>query len=323
MAPTVPTTRDELSAIAQTLHPTRFPKQLGIEVTGACTLHCPMCHHDTLQRPAGRMPPALFRRCADEAAAVDPSVELWFSFNGEALLAPDLLLEMIAYAKAAGLRSLNLNTNGVCLDAALAARLMDSGIDLVVFGLDGLSREVYETVRRGASRDQVYANVEHFLGLRQARASGPAIMVQFIEMAHNIGERDAFAAYWLARGAIVKFRRQLSWGGRVETPVAVPAEQRIACPWAINLMHVFWDGTVPRCCADVDGTEAVGNAWTESLATLWQRLAPYRDLHLRGEFDRLPPRCATCRDWMVGRSEKIAPTVGAFRNWTDPASADA
>ena len=313
----------ELAAIACTLRQTAFPRQLGIEVTGACNLHCPMCHHDALQRPLGQMPCALFRKCADEVAATAPATEIWFSFNGEALLSPDLLLEMITYAKAVGLRSLNLNTNGVCLDEALAVRLLDSGIDLVVFGLDGLSREVYQTIRRGAVRDDVYANVEHFLTLRLARATGPAVMVQFVEMAENMAERDAFVAHWLARGAIVKLRRMLSWGGRIETPLAVPPEQRIACPWAINLMHVFWDGTVPRCCADVDGSEAVGNAWHDSLALLWQRLAPYREVHLRGEFDRLPARCAACRDWMVGRAEKILPPAGAFRTWSPPALADA
>ena len=303
---------DHLIAIAESLRQSSFPHQLGIEVTGYCNLRCAMCHHPTLQRPKGRMPMELFRKCVDEVAAVSPDTEVWCSFNGEPLLAPALLLDMIVYAKSVGLTSMNLNTNGMLLTEDIADRLLDSSLDLVVFGIDGLSRETYERIRRGGDRDRVYANVERMLEQRQRRAGGPTIMVQFIEMDENASERAAFVKYWHERGAIVKLRRKLSWGGRVDSALCLPAGFRIACPWAINLMHVFWDGTVPRCCADTEGTEAVGNAREESLFALWERLSPYREMHLAGEFRRLPARCATCRDWMVGASEKLRPDSGPF-----------
>jgi hypothetical protein len=145
--------------------------------------------------------------------------------------------------------------------------------------------------------------------MRQARRTGPAVMVQFIEMEANAHERDGFIGYWAARGAIVKTRRQLSWGGRISTPLAVPPEQRTACPWAVNLMHVCWDGTVPRCCGDTDATEPVGNVWQEPLSTLWNRMAEFRRAHLAGTFTALPVRCATCKDWMVGMADKIPPDL--------------
>jgi len=73
-----------------------------------------------------------------------PETELWFSFCGEPLL--------------------------------------DSGLDLIVFGIDGYSQETYEDVRIGGVRDVLYAKVE-------------------------------------------ELRRH----------------------WAVTMMHVFWDGRVPRC----------------------------------------------------------------------------
>jgi uncharacterized Fe-S cluster-containing radical SAM superfamily protein len=288
-----------------------FPKQLGIEVTAYCNLRCAMCHNATLQRPKGSMPLALFRRCADEVAAVSPSTEVWFSFNGEPLLEPERLFEMVAYAKSVGLTSLNLNSNATQLNDALTMRLLVSGLDLVVFGIDGLLGETYNRIRRGGDRDRVYTSVERFLKLRRERHTGPVVMVQFIEMPENAHERDAFVDYWLARGAIVKVRRQLSWGGRIHTALTVPSELRTACAWAVNLMHVCWDGTVPRCCGDTDGTEAVGNAWVASLSSLWRQMKPYRAAHLSGQFDLLPQRCAACHDWMVGMADHIRPALGA------------
>lgn len=313
------TAPDAYAPVYDGLQERPFPRQLGMEVTAFCNLHCAMCDNATLKRPKGRMPFELFRRCVDEVAELSPSTEVWLSFNGEPLLEPELLLRMLAYAKSLRLTSLNLNSNGTRLDDTLVEPLLASGLDLVVFGIDGLTSETYSRVRLGGDRDCVYANVERFLALRLARATGPEIMVQFIEMEENAHEREAFVDYWLSRGAILKVRRKLSWGGRMNTALAVPPERRTACPWSVNLMHVCWDGTVPRCCGDTDGTDAVGNVWHESLSTLWRRMAPNRAAQLDGRFDQLPARCATCRDWMVGVSEKIRPTWGAFSDQPAPA----
>jgi hypothetical protein len=106
----------------------------------------------------------------------------------------------------------------------------------------------------------------------------------------------------------VKARHMLSWGGKFGTPLCVPDEERIACPWAVTMMHVFWDGRVPRCPGDTEGEEGVGNAWHESLTTLWAKLGHYRELHLQHRFAELPERCHQCRDWMVGSAERIRPT---------------
>jgi hypothetical protein len=89
--------------------------------------------------------------------------------------------------------------------------------------------------------------------------------------------------------------------------MAIPPEQRIPCPWAITMMHVFWDGRVPRCPGDTEGEESVGNAWDEALTVLWHRLGRYRQLHLERQFDALPARCHTCQDWMVGVAERVRP----------------
>jgi hypothetical protein len=99
----------------------------------------------------------------------------------------------------------------------------------------------------------------------------------------------------------------LSWGGQFETHLQVPNEERIPCPWACTMMHVFWDGRVPRCPGDTEGQEGSGNAWDEPLSVLWARLGHNRDLHLQHRFDELPERCHTCTDWMTGSADRIKP----------------
>jgi sulfatase maturation enzyme AslB (radical SAM superfamily) len=298
----------KLARINETLREMPFPTRFAVEVCADCNLACTMCHHPMMRRPKGRMPFQLWKKCADEIAVVSPKTQCWFSFCGEPFLEPDLLLRMISYGKEVGLRSLNINTNGMLLTPDLAEPVLESGADLIVFGIDGMSSKAYESIRVNAIRDELYANVEYFLAERQRRATGPEVMVQFIEMDENAHELAEFRDYWLERGASVKLRNKLSWGGKFETPMDVPAEERIPCPWAVTMMHVFWDGRVPRCPGDTEGDEGAGNAWDEPLAVLWARLGEYRTLHLERRFDELPDRCQTCSDWMTGAAEQVRPS---------------
>jgi Iron-sulfur cluster-binding domain len=126
-------------------------------------------------------------------------------------------------------------------------------------------------------------------------------------MDDNVKEFEQYREHWLGLGATVKLRRQLSWGGKFETAIEVANEKRIACPWAITMMHLFWDGRVPRCPGDTEGEESAGNAWDDTLVNLWAKLSGYRQLHLDHKFDELPERCDTCTDWKTGASVKLRP----------------
>ena len=301
-----------LQQIASTLSNISFPKKFAVEICAECNLACAMCHHPRMRRPKGTMPFQLWMQCADQIAQISPATECWFSFCGEPLLQPELLVRMLDYGKQVGLRSLNVNTNGMPLTRVVADRLLSSGADLIVVGIDGFSAPVYEKIRIGGNRDILYSNVEYLVEARRARAAGPEIQVQFIEMPENAHELQLFADYWLARGATVKVRNQLSWGGQFTARLLDSREERIPCPWAITMMHVFWDGRVPRCPGDTEGEEGSGNAWHEPLADLWAKLSGYREKHLDHRFDELPDRCQTCTDWKTGAARRIKPTLAVL-----------
>ena len=299
-----------LKEISPTLRPSAFPRKLAMELCAECNFACSMCHHPSMRRPKGVLPFELWRRCADETAKVAPSTEVWFSFCGEPLLEPERLIEYIRYGKSVGLRSINVNSNGQLLTEDLAAPLLESGVDLIVFGLDAFSAPVYEKLRVNGIRDVVYSNVIHLLQERKRLGRDTEIQVQFIEMDENSHELLEFTSFWHAQGATVKVRNKLSWGGKFETPLTIPDEDRIACPWALTMMHVFWDGRVPRCPGDTEGEDTALNAWHGSLTDLWGLLGGYRDLHLARRFADLPERCHTCKDWMTGAAERVRP--GSF-----------
>ncbi len=282
-----------------------FPSRFAVEINADCNLNCSMCHHDQMIRPKGRMPFPLWKKCADEVAEIAPKTQVWFSFCGEPLLEPDLLVEMLNYGKEVGLQSMNINTNGMLLTNDVADKLLKTGVERIVIGIDGFSKEAYEKARCGGNRDVVYSQVEYLLGQSEKMDNPPEINVQFIRMECNDGELDDFMNYWLSKGATVKARNMLSWGGKFDSYMVKVKENRIPCPWAMTMMHVFWDGRVPRCPGDTEGDEAVGNAWDDTIKNLWDKLGSYRHLHLAHKYDQLPERCNDCTDWMVGVADRI------------------
>jgi len=300
-------TTTSLETVAKSLKELSFPTRFAVELCADCNLQCSMCHHDKMVRPKGVMPFELWKRCADEIAEVSPKCEVWFSFCGEPLLEPELLLRMIRYGREAGLQSISINTNGMYLTEDLEDRLLDSGVVRIVFGVDGLTKETYEKIRIGGERNQLYRTIQSLLAKKALRGSGPEIIVQFIEMNENQHEMKDFQKFWLDKDATVKTRKMLSWGGKFDTPLDVAPEDRIPCPWALTMMHVMWDGRVARCPGDTEAEEGSGNAWHESLTKLWAGLSPYRRHHLSYDFDALPERCQTCTDWMVGVARRERP----------------
>ena len=297
----------DLNSVVRTLREIPFPKKFAVEICSEFNLSCSMCYQPTMKRVKGIMPFKLWKKCADEIAKRSPKTECWFSFCGESLLEAELLCEFLAYGKSEGLRSLNVNTNGMLLTPEVTGPLLNTGVNLVVIGIDGFTSETYERYRVGGVRDDVYSNVEYLLKLRDTKNSETEIQVQFIEMEENRDEMKAFTSYWLEKGAVVKIRHPLSWGGTFETALDIPNEDRIPCPWALTMMHVFWNGYVPRCPGDYEGEEGAGNVYEESLEALWQKMSKYRTLHLQHRFDELPERCHTCQDWMTGAASRIRP----------------
>ncbi len=84
----------ELGKIAKTLHEMPFRTRFAVEICADCNLACAMCHHPNMRRPKGKMPFELWKKCADEIAAVSPRTQCWFSFCGEPLLEPDFFRDV-------------------------------------------------------------------------------------------------------------------------------------------------------------------------------------------------------------------------------------
>jgi len=118
-----------------------------LEVTPRCNLACPVCFADASAARAGE-PEAdeIVERCRALLATRGPfNIQL---SGGEPTVRNDLP-ELIMRLREAGAPFVQLNSNGVRLacEAGYARRLKQAGLDCVFLQFDGLTADVYKTIR--------------------------------------------------------------------------------------------------------------------------------------------------------------------------------
>lgn len=175
-----------------------LPRELQVEVTGACNLACRMClvrYRPKLGRTSGSMCFHAFKELVD---AVPELERVTLQGLGEPLLAPDLF-RMVEYAVARGVR-IGFNTNGTLLTPERSERLVLAGLDWLHVSVDGATAATYESIRDGSDFELVAANVRELVAARRRHArEKPALSLVFVAMRRNLSELPALvrlAAEW-------------------------------------------------------------------------------------------------------------------------------
>ena len=138
---------------------------LQVEVTSRCPAGCIYCPHTTMKavwqprdmtlETFGRLWPAM-------RSSTRVHLQGW----GEPLIHP-AFFEMVALARRAGCR-VSTTTCGLHMNAELAGKIVDSGIDIIAFSLAGTDAAT-NAVRRGADFERVCRSIATLQKIRRAR----------------------------------------------------------------------------------------------------------------------------------------------------------
>jgi hypothetical protein len=277
-----------------------FPERINVEPTNLCNMRCRLCPHPILQRPRGRIDPALFRRIAGECGP--HGTTLWLQYMGEPLLHPEIV-RMICDAKQAGVKQVGLSTNASLLDAPMAEQLLASGLDRLECSVDALDAEEFLACRGTDDFSRVERNIEGFLLAKRKRGSArPVTSIQYMAFSLCGEERSArVKARWkdlLGPGDFIMSIEDYSFAGTVRA--LRRAEKRFPCRWPFRSAVILWDGTLVMCGSDPDGRAPMGDLARQGIREIWQgaRFRRVRDLHRSGQWDRLP-LCRGCDDWVL------------------------
>jgi radical SAM protein with 4Fe4S-binding SPASM domain len=272
--------------------PWGFPTHLHIEPSTLCNLKCAFCPVTTgMERPTGFMPAEVFKKTIDELADYLFLILLWDW--GEPFLNPSIY-DMIAYAKQKDVRIISSTNGHVFTQPGNAEKLVRSGIDAIIFAIDGISQETYEQFRKNGNLNMALKGIENVVAAKLSlRSKTPVINFRFIPMKHNEHEIPLLEDFARSLSVDILTLKSLNPHdhGEVDANIATglsympqdPRYRRFAydehgarirlaknpCkrPWMNPSIH--WDGKVSLCTFDAQDHFVMGDLMKESFKEIW------------------------------------------------------
>ena len=288
----------------------KFPSQISIEPTSRCNSQCTTCEHKNMKRVKQDMSMELYKKIINECAQYKNLItNLSLSFMGEPLLDKNIF-KKIKMAKERGIKSVSFISNASLLTEEKAKYLIDSGIDVITFSVDGATKESYKKIRIGLNYEQVVGNIKRFVELKKRLGlKKPTISVDMVQTKFNESERELFKRQWEGLVDGVMIRPLHVWGGKTidkelldYSKNILPANNRLRwpCLYLWKSMIISQNGRVALCCVDVECEESYGDVSRNSIKDIWQekKLKKLRKLHLCGKFNKIP-LCSHCNFYLA------------------------
>src|SRR5207249_4157855 len=136
-----------------------LPPTVVIANTHACNHFCRMCIREAVAFDGPNLDVRLFRRLIDEGASYFRYIS--FDGPGETVMNPEAF-GMIRYATSRGIRMV-FSTNATLMNEDVVNSILESGLDHIIFSLNGTTREVYASVHGVDAFDVAVANIRRFL----------------------------------------------------------------------------------------------------------------------------------------------------------------
>jgi len=297
----------EISVYFKPERPWGLPTVLQVEPTNRCNLRCVGCPVTIgLDRPLGGMASQMFRKVVDE---LRNSLLLMIFWDwGEPFLNPQAY-DMIKYAHDAGIKVVS-STNGHPFGRGdHARRVVESGLDVLVFSVDGTTQASYESFRVLGNLEVVLEGIRRVVAERKRQNSQtPLINMRFIVMKQNEHEVPYLRTLAKELGVdALTLRKYRDWFNDSElqpsdTTYQLPNEiqkhgrrlEENPCKHLWNNPSIHWDGSIVSCFVDYKGDQVLGEMKQQSFKEIWTGEA-YRKLRHTFRTDwQNHPLCGTC-----------------------------
>jgi hypothetical protein len=208
---------------------------------------------------------------------------------------------MIEFAKAAGVTTIQVFTDGISMDEELARRTLAAELDVIEFSIHG-HMQTYEALMRNGKFEQVVTNVLRFVRLRDETGASTKIVVSAVDQPGFQPDKQAHRDFWTPQVDEVILRPYHSWGGRIPREPAELSGYRQPCPQLWTRLTVGPTGKILFCFNSwaEDDSEVVADLMSPdaTIAAVWrsERYARVRAAHLAGEYEL--HCCAQCTDWV-------------------------
>jgi spiro-SPASM protein len=272
-----------------------LPAFFPIQVVERCPHACSYCPYPVfageVTKKSGVMEPEKFAHLVARIAAFSGDAVIDISLWGEPSLHPQVFQLISSVLTTPGL-SLVIETSGVGWDPGIFSRVKESFASppTWIVSLDASTEEMYKRLR-GAGYAEAVKTAELLLGTFPGRT-----WVQAVRMTENEDDLEAFYKTWKARTENIIIQKYDSFSSFLpDRKVAdLSPVKRFPCWHLKRDMAILLDGTVPLCREDLKREHALGNAFAEELASIWDR---GEDAYRQHIAENYPPLCASCDEY--------------------------
>ena len=175
-------------------------ESINLDISGSCNLNCRMCSLKEWYSKETKK--EISDETLEKLKSVFPKIEsISLHLNCEPLLNRNVV-SIIKYIKGVNPKIfLSFATNVTLLNPSLSRQLIDSGLDKIVFSIDGSSAKTFEKIRLGANFEKVVYNLEEFINIKKQKSSKlPEVGVIAVAFKDNVYELTKIVKFAIKLG---------------------------------------------------------------------------------------------------------------------------
>ena len=143
----------------------QLPETIGLDISGSCNLSCVHCSQKKWYPRSGNMTIETVLKLKE---AFPHLGRISLNCNCEPLMNRHIVDIIRLIKKENRDIFISFSTNGMLLHKRMSEQLLKSGINRILFSIEGADLSTYESLRRGARFDVVITNIKDLARLRQS-----------------------------------------------------------------------------------------------------------------------------------------------------------
>lgn len=199
-----------------------YPSLLIIEPSGVCNLRCPLCptgakfsKNGTQTRTRGQLSLENFKLVLDKYA--EHALICAFIGYGEPFINPELV-SLVEYAKKKKLYTQIVTNGHFIADIDIASKVVATGLDSIVFSVDGADQKAYEQYRVRGDLERVKASISNMAKARyKMKVNNPTIEIRTILTPYTLPQREELYQMGKKLGADKVFFKTINLENRVHS----------------------------------------------------------------------------------------------------------
>ncbi len=277
----------------------RYLKRINIELTSLCNLKCKYCNFKSGVRE-NYIDLKVLKKTIEESCLFSPNLPtLALYMSGESLLHPQFLeiLEIVAEIKKetpSFAKIVYLHTNGMLWAPEMHDKIMKTGaLTRVVWSIDGVNRETFERMRKGANYDTVLNNFEYFLTHCNDDVESWINNLRDDECIEKDMDERLLNLFLRADNTIISQPKNLNSSGI--TTNEYHGDALGLCSYLFDTAIITVDGKMSLCCVDYNSENSFSDLKTQTFEDVYcgsERINILKQLYMKKR--ETLPGCKNC-----------------------------